>query len=70
MLITYIFFWFKLLLEESSSIFTLHVNTKSLPIYRKNDRKVLLITVRSTTLDAFYWDSLYVVWGVTKFLFL
>ena len=33
---------------------------RSSPIYRKNDRKVLLITVRSTTLDAFYWDSLYV----------
>ena len=28
-------------------------------LHRKNDCKVLLITVRSTTLDAFYWDSLY-----------
>ena len=28
-------------------------------IYRKNDRKVLLITVRNTTLDAFYCDFLY-----------
>ena len=34
---------------------------KSSPIYRKNDRKVLLITVRSTTLDAFYWYFLYVL---------
>ena len=29
------------ILEESSSIYTLHVNTKSSPIYHKNDRKVL-----------------------------
>ena len=38
----------------------LHVNTKSLPIYRKNDRKVLVITVHSTTLDEFYCDFLYI----------
>ena len=43
---------------------SLHVNTKSSPTYRKNDRKVLLITVRSTTLDAFYCDFLYSPIGV------
>ena len=39
-----------------------HLPTDLKLIYRKNDRKVLLITVRSTTtLDAFYWDSLYIL---------
>ena len=41
-------------------IFVTACQHKNSPIYRKNDRKVQLITVRSTTLDEFYCDFLYV----------